>query len=127
MNAQQTKRPINLDLFTIKFPLPAIISILHRISGVFVFLLIPLLLWMLDLSLSSPMGFDYLQGILTSLWFKFIVWLFLVALLYHLVAGIRHLIMDMGIGESLQGGQRGAQITILVTIVLALLAGVWLW
>jgi len=49
------------------------------------------------------------------------------ALLYHLVAGVRHLIMDMGIGETLEGGRLGSKIIIAVSVVLIVLAGVWIW
>lgn len=124
MNPQ---RPMNLNLFTIKFPLPAIISILHRASGVFVFLLIPFLLWMLSESLSSPVSFESLQITLMGFCPKFIVWLLLSALLYHLVAGIRHLLMDLGLGESLAAGRLSAKIVLIVSIILSILAGVWLW
>jgi len=121
------QRPVNLNLLTIKFPLPAIVSILHRASGVFVFLLIPLLLWMLALSLGSPSQFDDLQNTLTSAGMKFLLWLFLSALLYHLVAGIRHLLMDVGVGESLMGGRISAIVTMICAILLAVLTGIWLW
>jgi succinate dehydrogenase / fumarate reductase cytochrome b subunit len=121
------QRPINLDLFTIKFPLPAIVSILHRISGFFVFLLIPFLLWMLSASLSSPGGFEQIQEILTSPVTKFILWLLLSALIYHLIAGIRHLLMDMGWGESLKGGILTSKIVLALSLIIALIIGVWLW
>jgi succinate dehydrogenase / fumarate reductase, cytochrome b subunit len=121
------QRPINLDLLTIKFPLPAIVSILHRISGFFVFLLIPLLLWMLSASLSSPGGFEYIQEITNSPLTKFILWLFLSALIYHLIAGIRHLLMDMGWGESLKGGILTSKIVMALSLIMALLIGGWLW
>jgi succinate dehydrogenase / fumarate reductase, cytochrome b subunit len=124
MNKQ---RPVNLNLLTIKFPLPAIVSILHRISGTLLFLLIPFLLWMLYASLGSPLGFDALQDFLTNPLMKFVLWLIVVALLYHLVAGVRHLLMDAGIGESLSGGRQGSIIVFLITIVLAIVMGVWLW
>ncbi|KZZ58524.1 succinate dehydrogenase, cytochrome b556 subunit, partial [Oleiphilus sp. HI0123] len=56
-----------------------------------------------------------------------IMWGLVSALLYHLVAGIRHLLMDCGIGETLEAGQFGAKVVIAVSVVLILLAGVWLW
>ena len=56
-----------------------------------------------------------------------IVWGILAALLYHLVAGVKHLFMDAGIGETLEGGQKGAKIVIAVAVVLILIAGVWVW
>lgn len=121
------KRPKNLNLLTIRFPIPAIVSILHRASGVFLFLLFPILLWMFSLSLSSEQSFTHLQGLLTSPIAKFMVWLVLAPLCYHLVAGIRHLLMDLHIGEELKSGRRGAKLTILVSIILVVLLGVWLW
>lgn len=122
-----TKRPMNLDLTTMHFPIMAIASILHRISGVILFLYMPFILWLLDQSLSSSTHFLNLQAALYEPMMKWLIWVFLAALFYHLVAGIRHLFMDFGIGESLKGGRIGAQFTIGFAIVLTLLAGVWLW
>ncbi|MGE7959832.1 succinate dehydrogenase, cytochrome b556 subunit, partial [Pseudomonas sp. NPDC089530] len=58
---------------------------------------------------------------------KLVIWGILSALLYHLVAGVRHLIMDMGIGETLEGGKLGSKIVIAVSVVVIVLAGVWIW
>lgn len=124
MNKQ---RPVNLDLTTIKFPMPAIVSILHRISGLVLFLFIPFILWMLRESLRSEQSFNSLQMTLSGFVAKIFLWLFLIGLLYHLVAGIRHLLMDMHVGESLAGGRLGAKIVLGLAIILAVLAGVWLW
>lgn len=121
------KRPVNLDLTTIKFPVTAIASIFHRMTGVAIFVAIPVLLWMLDRSLASPESFADLKQLMTSPLAKLVVWAILAVILYHLVAGIRHLIMDMGVGETLEGGRRGALATFIVTAVLILLAGAWLW
>lgn len=122
------KRPVNLDLSTIKFPVTAIASITHRITGVAIFLALPILLWMLDRSLASPESFaDLKELMMTSLLVKLVVWGILSVLLYHLVAGIRHLIMDTGVGESLEGGRRGAKLAFIISAVLILLVGVWIW
>ncbi len=120
-------RPVNLDLTTIHFPPAAIASILHRISGVILFLLIPLALWLLQLSLASPDDFDTVQGYFSTFWIKFIVWAGLTGLIYHLLAGIRHLLMDTGIGEEGTSGQWSAKLVIGVASVFSILAGVWLW
>lgn len=94
-------KPVYLNLFAFKFPITAIASFLHRISGVILFLLIPLFLKLLQNSLYSANSFDkYCNVISNNLGIKFIVWLCLLALVYHLAAGIRHLIMDAGYGES---------------------------
>ncbi|MBC9250564.1 succinate dehydrogenase, cytochrome b556 subunit [Pseudomonas alcaligenes] len=124
MNSQ---RPVNLDLRTIKLPITAYTSILHRISGVILFLGLAVLLFALDKSLSSEEGFAAVKACLTSPLAKLIIWGLLSALLYHLVAGVRHLIMDMGVGESLEGGKLGSKIVIVVSVVVIVLAGVWVW
>ena len=122
------KRPVNLDLSTIKFPVTAIASITHRVTGVAIFLALPILLWMLDRSLASPESFaDLKELMMTSLLVKLVVLGILSVLLYHLVAGIRHLIMDTGVGESLEGGRRGAKLAFIISAVLILLVGVWIW
>lgn len=120
-------RPVNLDIGTIKLPITAIVSILHRTSGVVLFFATAVLLWMLDSSLASPEGFAKVKECLTSFGGKLVVWLMLVGLAYHAVAGIRHLFMDSGIGESLEGGRLGAKLVVVFAVVLAVLAGVWVW
>lgn len=124
MNSQ---RPVNLDLRTIKLPVTAYASILHRISGVILFVGIAILLFGLDKSLTSEEGFVQVKECLASPLAKFVIWGLLSALLYHLVAGVRHLIMDMGIGETLEGGKLGSQIVIAVSAVVIVLLGVWIW
>ena len=121
------KRPVNLDLSTIKFPVTAIASITHRVTGVAIFLALPILLWMLDRSLASPESFADLKELMTSPLVKLVVWAILAVLLYHLVAGIRHLVMDAGVGERLEGGRRGAKLVFIISVVLILLVGGWIW
>ena len=121
------KRPVNLDLSTIKFPVTAIASITHRVTGVAIFLALPILLWMLDRSLASPESFADLKELMTSPLVKLVVWAIMAVLLYHLVAGIRHLVMDAGVGETLEGGQRGAKLVFIISVVLILLVGGWIW
>ena len=122
-----SKRPVNLDISTIQFPIPAIASIVHRITGIAVFVGIAFLLYGLDLSLSGPTGFDSVADVMAHPLAKLVVWGTLSALAYHLVAGIRHLVMDIGVGETLEGGRLSAQIAFGVSIVLIILLGVWIW
>ena len=123
----KSQRPVNLDLRTIKLPVTAYTSILHRVSGVILFVGLVIMLYALDKSLSSEQGFDEVKACLTSPLAKLVTWALLSALLYHLVAGVRHLIMDAGIGETLEGGKRGSKIVIAVSVVIIVLAGVWIW
>lgn len=88
---------------------------------------VAILLLALDSSLSSPEGFEDVKAYLSGPLAKLVVWALLSALLYHLVAGVRHLIMDAGHGETLEGGKLGSKIVLAVSAVLILLAGVWIW
>ena len=121
------KRPKNLNLLTIRLPIPAIVSILHRISGVILFLLIPFALWGLNLSLSSPDAFDDLHAFLSTPWMKCVMWASLSAFIYHFVAGVRHLLMDIHLGEELKSGRLSALLTLIISILLIILVGIWLW
>lgn len=121
------KRPVNLDLTTISFPITAIVSITHRITGVALYAGIAVLLWMLHGSLESEESFAALKDVLAHPLSRIVVWATLAVLAYHLVAGVRHLIMDLGWGESLQGGRLGAQIVIVLAVILIIVAGVWVW
>ncbi|TBU99733.1 succinate dehydrogenase, cytochrome b556 subunit [Stutzerimonas kirkiae] len=123
----KSQRPVNLDLRTIKLPITAYTSILHRVSGVILFFGIAILLFALDASLSSEEGFAGVKACLSSPLAKFIIWGLLSALLYHLVAGARHLVMDAGLGETLEGGKLGSKIVIVVAAILIVLLGVWIW
>ena len=120
-------RPVNLDLTKFSFPLPALTSIVHRVTGVALFVGMAFLLYALDLSLASQEGFDSVKECLDTFIAKFVIWGIVSALLYHLVAGIKHLLMDAGIGETLEGGVLGAKLTIVISVVLIVLAGVWIW
>ncbi|MGP0014270.1 MULTISPECIES: succinate dehydrogenase, cytochrome b556 subunit [Pseudomonas] len=123
----KSQRPVNLDLRTIQVPITAITSFTHRVSGIILFLGLGIMLYALSKSLGSEEGFAEVKACLTSPLAKFVAWGLLSALLYHMVAGIRHLIMDMGIGETLEGGKLGSKIIIAVSTVLIVLAGVWIW
>lgn len=118
------KRPVNLDLATIRFPVPAIASIFHRISGFALFGLLPLVLWGFQESLASA---DAFQALLDSPLYRIAAVLVLAGVVYHLVAGIKHLVMDLGIGETLEGGRRLAIATLAVSAVLIVILGVWAW
>ena len=121
------KRPVNLDIGTIQLPVTAYVSILHRVSGVVLFGAVGLFLWILDSSLSSEESFNSIKEFMNTLIVQIIIWLSLAALIYHLVAGLRHLVMDYGYGETLSGGILGAKLVLIFSVILMLMAGVWLW
>ena len=121
------KRPVNLDIGTIQLPITAYVSILHRVSGVVLFGAVGLFLWILDSSLSSEESFNSIKEFMNTLIVQIIIWLSLAALIYHLVAGLRHLVMDYGYGETLSGGILGAKLVLIFSAILMLMAGFWLW
>jgi succinate dehydrogenase / fumarate reductase cytochrome b subunit len=97
------------------------------VSGVATVVGIGILLCLLDSSLASEADFKTVQGYFDSFFVKFIVWGVLAFLIYHTVAGTRHLIQDLGIGESLEGGVKGAQAVFAISAVLIFVAGWWVW
>ncbi|MDF1684695.1 MAG: succinate dehydrogenase, cytochrome b556 subunit [Legionellaceae bacterium] len=122
------QRPIDLNFASLKFPPMAIVSILHRISGIGLFLLLPLMLYLLKLSLASAASFEHLHMLMaTCAWYKIGIFAFTAALIYHLIAGIRHLLMDMGLGESLVAARRSSLVVIGLSVVGTLLFGAYLW
>ncbi|MBL8413638.1 MAG: succinate dehydrogenase, cytochrome b556 subunit [Propionivibrio sp.] len=118
------KRPKNLDLMTIRLPLPGILSILHRVSGAVLFLLLPVLLWLFESSLASPETFAVVKSIaahpLVKLILLGLIWLYL----HHFCAGIRYLLLDLHKGIDLESARLSSKIVFAVSIVLTLLIGV---
>lgn len=121
------QRPVNLDLTTIKMHPAANASILHRISGVAMVFAIGILLWALNLSLSSAEGFAQVEAMLDGVFFKLIIIGIIAAITYHLLAGVRHLLMDMGHFEEIGSGNVTAKLVIGLWLVLTVIAGVLVW
>ncbi|WP_348225624.1 succinate dehydrogenase, cytochrome b556 subunit [Nitrosomonas sp. Is79A3] len=124
----QNKRPKHLNLFKIKQPLPAVVSILHRISGALLFFPgIPLVLYSLQTLLQSPQSFETLQDCLrdpvTKVMLLLPVWFFM----HHLCAGIRHLALDLHIGVMLPQARMGSMLVVAAGILLTVLIGAMLW
>ena len=124
----KTKRPVNLDIGSIKLPITSYVSILHRVSGVVLFFAVALLLCVFDASLESEQSFQSLKESFTSPLIQFVKWGALAALAYHFVVGIRHLIMDLGFGEdSFESGRRSAWIVVVVAILLMVAISGWIF
>jgi succinate dehydrogenase / fumarate reductase, cytochrome b subunit len=120
-------RPVYLNLWRIRFPLPAIISILHRVSGIVIFLGLAILLYLLSLSLGSQDSFNYLKRLTSNSLVKLVLWIVSSAVIFHFLAGVRHIIMDLGAGESLRGGRLLAASVAIVSAIAIILMGVWIW
>ncbi|MBU2976969.1 succinate dehydrogenase, cytochrome b556 subunit [Alteromonas sp. C1M14] len=121
------QRPVNLDLNTIKFPPSAVSSILHRITGVAMFFALLFVIWAWAVSVSSPEGFANVQTIMDGVIGKLIAIGTASALIYHILGGIRHVIMDMGHWEELESGNNSARAIMALWIVLTVVLGVVLW
>lgn len=120
-------RPKNLSLTTIRLPLPALVSILHRVSGFLLFLLLPLMLWVLQQSLSSPAGFEQVLDLATHPLMKLLLLGLAWAFFHHFLAGLRHLAMDMRWGIELPQARLTAKLVLVSSLLLTILAGVKLW
>jgi len=123
----KSQRPVNLDITTIKLPLPAIASITHRVSGIAIFIGMAFLIWGLGMSLESEESFNALKTCLDGFLPKLILWAILAGFIYHFIAGVRHLLMDLGYFETLEGAKTLATGVIILAAVLIVLAGVWIW
>ena len=121
------KRPVNLDLGSMKFPPMAIASILHRISGVVLFILLPIMIFLLGQSLQSEEAFTQIKFKLSDPCYKLVLWAFSAALAYHVIAGIRHLLLDMGFGEHLCTSRLTAILVIVLAAISTIFLGIWIW
>lgn len=115
------KRPKNLDLSTIRLPLPGKVSILHRVSGAGLFLLFPVMLWLFGASLESPESYASFQSLAGMLPVKVIFAGLLWAFVHHFCAGIRFLLLDLHIGVEKEAAGKSAAVVFAVSIPLTLI------
>ncbi|HEX7454825.1 MAG TPA: succinate dehydrogenase, cytochrome b556 subunit [Gallionella sp.] len=118
------KRPKHLALHLIKLPLPGLISILHRVSGLALFLALPLLLLMLQYSLRSGETYAQLQDVLEQPFSRLILLGLLWSFLHHFCAGIRYLAVDLHYVSNLKQARDSSKIVLLVSLALTVLIGV---
>lgn len=123
------KRPVYLDMPTIvkHLPMPAIVSILHRATGVALFILLPFLLAMLSGSRSSGEDFAFYKAWADNWFVKLILWGVLWAFCHHLFAGVRFLLIDAEIGLNLETARKSARIVLIAGAVTAFVLGIALW
>lgn len=115
------KRPKNLDLTTIKLPLPGKVSILHRVSGAGLFLCFPVLLWLFGASLTSPDSFASFKAVFATLPAKVVLAGLIWAFIHHFCAGIRFLLLDLHIGIEKEAARQSAGVVLAVSIPLTLI------
>ncbi len=120
-------RPKFLNLFQIRQPAPAIVSILHRVSGAVLFLFLWLFLIGLERSLRSPQSYSDLGAFLDQPLMKLVLLGFLWAYLHHAFAGIRHLGLDLRLGIQLPGARVTAYAVLILGFAVTAIVGAVLW
>jgi len=131
MDAQLKKRPVyrNINIFTdvrsYRLPPAGLVSILHRVSGLIMFLLLPFILWMFDMSLSSEISYESFTNIFEAGFLGFPAWFVKIGVLglcwgffHHFIAGVRHLWMDATHSVSKAQGHNSAVITLVLSLIL---------
>jgi len=121
------KRPKHLALHKIKLPLPGIVSILHRITGLMLFIALPVLLLMLQYSLNSIATYTELMTVLAYPLVKLVLLGLLWALLHHFCAGLRYLAVDLHLVRNLAQARNSSKVVMLVSLALTVFLGVKLW
>ena len=121
----KSNRPIDLPLSQVisvnRSPI-AIASILHRISGIVLFLLIPVMLWLLQTSLASPESF---ATVFDNVLIRFLAWIFVASIAYHFVMGIKHLFADNGNNEELKSARMVSVVSLVIAAILIVASFVW--
>lgn len=121
------KRPVNIQLATVKFPITATASILHRVSGIITFILLALFLTLLNYTLKSESDFNRIVSYFDFFLFEFVIWGALTALAFHVVFGVRHMIQDLGFWEEMTSASLSAKSGFVITALLSVLVGYLVW
>jgi succinate dehydrogenase / fumarate reductase cytochrome b subunit len=122
------KRPLkNLYLPGIQLPVGGVVSILHRLSGILWVVSLPLMLWFLQQSLIDDSSYQRVSALFATLPIRLLSLILVMIVIHHLVAGLRHLLQDVEIGVTREGGSRGAWLVILTVAIASSVAGVWLF
>ena len=123
----ERRRPVYLNLIKIRLPLPGVVSFMHRVSGAVLFLLLPFVLYGLQLSLGSQQGFALVSGWFQAPLVKLVaigaVW----AYLHHFFAGLRYLALDMDLWVDLPRARLSSWLVLAASLTGTALIGAWLW
>lgn len=121
-------RPVYLNLLAIRMPAPAIVSILHRISGALLFFVgIPAALWALQASLASPGDYEAFRAFVARPIVKLVLLVLVWAYLHHLFAGLRHVLADVHIASDLKPARQTAVLSVAAALAITLVVGVRAW
>lgn len=121
------KRPVYLNLLKIRLPVGGILSILHRATGAFLVLLLPFAIYLLDRSLQDPAAFAEISARFMSLEGRIALLIMVWAFAQHFMSGLRHLLLDIGVGDSKAAARLTAWLAFAAAGSVAILTGVCLW
>lgn len=124
---QKRNRPKNLNLFTIRLPINAIVSIMHRMSGMALFVMIPALLWALNASTESAQTYVELSLFLTHWLVKLLLIALSWAFFHHFYAGLRHLAMDVHWMTSLQKARLSSRFVLVLVAISVIFFAISIW
>jgi succinate dehydrogenase / fumarate reductase, cytochrome b subunit len=124
---RRTARPVWFNVSPANLPVPGLVSIFHRISGLGLFLGLFWLLYLLDMSLASPDSYAQFKAVLANPLVKLLLLGFAWAFLHHFCAGIRFLLLDLHVGSALEPARKSAMSVFVVSLVLTALVGARLW
>ena len=117
-------RPVNLDLKSIRLPLPGFVSILHRISGAGLFLMLPVLLWLFQSSLTSAETYDVFKAFASHPVAKLLLLGLIWAYMHHFCAGLRFLALDFHMGLDLETARMTSKLVLGVSLIATAIIGV---
>ena len=121
-------RPVNLDIKTIQLPITAVVSIVHRISSVILWVSMSIFLPVLCFSLHDEQYFTALLAFFSQNFIgQFVVWGLLTAFGYYFCATLKHIIQDFGHFEELESGRQIAKAVLVFAACFCVLSGVWVW
>ncbi len=123
---KKKKRPVYLNLVKIRLPVGGMLSILHRVTGAFLVLLLPFALYILDASLREPAVFADIAARLASLEGRIVILITAWVFTQHFFSGVRHLLLDIGIGDDKAAARRSAWLAFATTAFVVVLTGVYL-
>ena len=115
------------ELMNYRQPLAAIVSILHRISGVLIFALLPFVLYLLQESLRSEISFAHYQGFVTYPLVKLFILALVWAIMHHMFAGVRHLVMDLHVGLDKDSARKSSAAVLALSLTLTVLVALKLF
>jgi len=121
------KRPVFLHLLKIRLPIGGIVSILHRVTGVLLVMLVPALVWGLDRAAGSPRGYQQLIDVAHAPAGRLVILLVAGVTVQHLFSGIRHLLLDLDVGIERESAARTAWSTLVLSVLVLAITGAWLW